>query len=77
MQYVPQLLPYNKEEIDEQCHLRGRYLLAGSQNLPTMERITESLAGYELCDHRDIDARLCFWQTSAGTEVDIVVETEG
>jgi len=77
VQYVPQLLPYNKERIDEQRHLHGHYLLTASQNLLTMEQITESLSGYELCDHRDIDARLCFRQTSTGAEVDIVVETEG
>ncbi len=45
VQYVPQLLPYIKEQIDEERHLRGRYLLTGSQNLLLMERVTESLAG--------------------------------
>jgi uncharacterized protein len=45
VQYVPQLLPYIKEQIDEQRHLHGRYLLTGSQNLLLLERVTESLAG--------------------------------
>lgn len=45
VQYAPELLPYIKEQIDEQRHLRGRYLLTGSQSLLLMERVTESLAG--------------------------------
>lgn len=45
IQYVPELLPYIKESIDEQRSKYGRYLLTGSQNLQLTEHITESLAG--------------------------------
>ncbi len=45
VQYVPELLPYIKERIDEQRSKHGQYLLTGSQNLLLIERITESLAG--------------------------------
>ena len=44
-QYVPELLPYIKEQIDRRRSERGQYLLTGSQNLLLMERVTESLAG--------------------------------
>jgi predicted AAA+ superfamily ATPase len=45
VQYVPELLPYIKERIDERRRERGQYLLTGSQNLLVMEQVTESLAG--------------------------------
>ena len=45
VQYVPELLPYIKERVDEKRTTRGQYLLTGSQNLLLMERVTESLAG--------------------------------
>ena len=45
VQYTPDLLPYIKERVDARRHLRGQYLLTGSQNLLLLERITESLAG--------------------------------
>ncbi|HXN48953.1 MAG TPA: ATP-binding protein [Bryobacteraceae bacterium] len=45
VQYAPTLLPYIKERIDEHRHVRGQYLLTGSQNLLLTQQITESLAG--------------------------------
>ena len=45
VQYAPDLLPYIKEQIDEDRDARGRYLLTGSQNLLMLEKVTESLAG--------------------------------
>jgi hypothetical protein len=45
VQYVPTLLPYIKERVDERRHVPGQYLLTGSQNLLLLERVTESLAG--------------------------------
>ncbi|MBC7338794.1 MAG: ATP-binding protein [Firmicutes bacterium] len=45
VQYAPDLLPYVKEQIDAHRDRAGQYLLAGSQNLLLMEKITESLAG--------------------------------
>ena len=45
VQYAPALLPYIKERIDADRKKSGQYLLAGSQNLLMMERVTESLAG--------------------------------
>lgn len=45
VQYAPELLPYVKERIDAHRDRRGQYLLAGSQNLLLLERVTESLAG--------------------------------
>ncbi len=45
VQQAPDLLSFIKERIDETRHLRGRYLLTGSQNLLLSERVSESLAG--------------------------------
>lgn len=45
VQHAPDLLPYIKEKIDANRHMKGQYLLTGSQNLLLMEKITESLAG--------------------------------
>ncbi|MCH9610744.1 MAG: hypothetical protein S4CHLAM81_07850 [Chlamydiales bacterium] len=45
IQYVPELLPYIKMEIDQKRQKYGRYVLTGSQNFALMENITESLAG--------------------------------
>ena len=45
VQYAPDLLPYIKERIDVRRAARGQYLLAGSQNLLVMARVSESLAG--------------------------------
>ena len=45
VQYAPDLLPYIKERIDDRRSRKGQYLLAGSQNILLMEKITESLAG--------------------------------
>lgn len=45
VQYVPELLPYIKEMIDENRSEKGQFLLTGSQNLMMMSQITESLAG--------------------------------
>jgi len=45
VQNVPDLLPYIKENIDNNRSRSGQYLLTGSRNLLLMEKITESLAG--------------------------------
>lgn len=45
IQYAPDLLSYIKEEIDATRAAKGRFILAGSQNLLMMEKVTESLAG--------------------------------
>ncbi len=45
VQYVPDLLPYIKERIDDRRHVHGQYLLTGSQNLLLTQEVTESLAG--------------------------------
>jgi len=45
IQYSPELLPYIKERIDEARSSAGQYLLTGSQNLPLMHQVTESLVG--------------------------------
>ncbi|MGE3954846.1 MAG: ATP-binding protein [Parachlamydiales bacterium] len=45
IQLAPQLLPHIKMRIDQDRHLRGRYLLTGSQVFQLMEGVTESLAG--------------------------------
>lgn len=45
VQFAPHLLPYIKEKIDTRRDLAGQYLLAGSQNILLVEKITESLAG--------------------------------
>ena len=45
VQYVPEILPYIKEDIDEHRSSPGRYILSGSQNLSLMAHATESLAG--------------------------------
>ena len=45
IQYVPELLPYIKEQIDAHRDRTGQYILTGSQNLLLMQQVTESLAG--------------------------------
>lgn len=45
IQYVPGLLPYIKEKIDERRTQAGQFILTGSQNLLLMQQVTESLAG--------------------------------
>ncbi len=45
VQYAPDLLPYIKENIDEQRDRSTQYLLTGSQNFLLVEKISESLAG--------------------------------
>ncbi|PIZ25647.1 MAG: GTP-binding protein, partial [Chloroflexi bacterium CG_4_10_14_0_8_um_filter_57_5] len=45
IQYVPGLLPYIKEKIDERRNQAGQFILTGSQNLLLMQHVTESLAG--------------------------------
>lgn len=45
IQYVPGLLPYIKEMIDEKRHLAGQFILTGSQNLLLSQHINETLAG--------------------------------
>ncbi len=45
IQYVPGLLPYIKEKIDERRNQAGQFILTGSQNLLLMQQVTESLAG--------------------------------
>jgi len=52
IQYLPEILPYIKIEVDKDRTRNGRYLLTGSQYFPLMSGLTESLAGrisiYEL-----------------------------
>jgi predicted AAA+ superfamily ATPase len=45
VQHAPEILPYVKEAIDARRQERGRWILAGSQNLLLLERVTETLAG--------------------------------
>lgn len=45
IQYVPELLPYIKERVDNDRNNAGQYLLTGSQNLLLTQHVTESLAG--------------------------------
>ena len=45
IQYVPELFPYIKMEIDKKRDLSGQYILTGSQIFPLMRGLTESLAG--------------------------------
>lgn len=45
VQHAPHLLPYIKAKVDAHRNRKGRYLLAGSQNLLLAEKVTESLAG--------------------------------
>jgi len=45
IQYVPGLLPYIKEKIDQHRNQAGQFILTGSQNLLLMQQVTESLAG--------------------------------
>jgi len=44
IQYVPELLPYIKSEIDK-MRTPGRWVMTGSQNFVLMKQISESLAG--------------------------------
>lgn len=45
IQYAPDLLFYIKEQIDEQRHKYGQYILTGSQNILLLQQVTETLAG--------------------------------
>ncbi|NGX60673.1 MAG: hypothetical protein K940chlam9_00140 [Chlamydiae bacterium] len=45
IQYVPELLFYIKEKIDQNRDRYGQYVLTGSQNLLLLQQVTESLAG--------------------------------
>lgn len=45
VQHAPDLLPYIKEQIDNQRDRTGQYVLTGSQNVLLLEQISESLAG--------------------------------
>jgi predicted AAA+ superfamily ATPase len=45
IQYAPELLHYVKSDIDAHRSAKGRYVLSGSQNLPLMQNLTETLAG--------------------------------
>jgi predicted AAA+ superfamily ATPase len=51
VQYTPDFLPYVKERIDVDRDRLGLYLLTGSQNLPLVEKISESLGlvGQQYC----------------------------
>jgi len=44
VQYVPELFPYLKLQIDQQCH-DGDFLMTGSQAFVFMKNVSESLAG--------------------------------
>jgi predicted AAA+ superfamily ATPase len=62
------------------CHLTGlkdpQHAAQGPMGGPLMETAVLSEIAKALT-HRGIDPRLYFWRTSAGVEVDIVVETGG
>jgi len=45
IQYVPELLPYIKIDVDENRRKMGQYVLTGSQTFQVMAGISESLAG--------------------------------
>ena len=45
IQYVPQLLSYIKIAIDRDRHLKGRFLLTGSQQFHLIRDLGDSLAG--------------------------------
>ncbi|MEK7726996.1 MAG: ATP-binding protein [candidate division KSB1 bacterium] len=45
IQYAPELFHYIKRDIDEHRREKARYVLSGSQNLPLMQNVTETLAG--------------------------------
>lgn len=45
IQYVPELLPLIKFEVDKNRRANGRFILTGSQNFSLMSHISESLAG--------------------------------
>lgn len=45
IQYVPQLLPYVKMEIDAKRNQTGRYIFTGSQQFPLIKDLGDSLAG--------------------------------
>ncbi len=45
IQYVPELLPYIKIEIDKDRRTTGQYILTGSQIFPVIKGLSESLAG--------------------------------
>ena len=76
VQFVPGLLPYIKELIDEDRSRAGQFLLSGSQNLLLNERITESLPGRAAILHLlpmsgreavgKVDAPLV-WEADSGT----------
>ncbi|NCP15789.1 ATP-binding protein [bacterium] len=78
IQYVPGLLPYIKEKIDERRNQAGQFILTGSQNLLLMQHVTESLAGraailkllplsrWELFR---IPMRSLPWETASSTEL--------
>ena len=77
IQYVPQLLPYLKVEVDRDRGKRGRYLMTGSQMFPLMSGVSESLAGrvavFELLGlsldenpPRDSGVRGCFERIFSG-----------
>ena len=45
IQHAPQLLSYIREEIDNNRHKLGQYILSGSQNVLLSDKVSESLAG--------------------------------
>jgi predicted AAA+ superfamily ATPase len=62
------------------CYLTGlkdpEHAASGPMGGPIMETAVLSEI-YKTITHRGIDPRVYFWRTSSGTEVDVVVETEG
>jgi hypothetical protein len=45
IQYAPELLSYIKIKVDEKPHIKGRYILTGSQQFLMMKNFSETLAG--------------------------------
>jgi hypothetical protein len=45
VQYAPGLFRHIKAQVDERRHEFGRFVLTGSQKLPLMKEVSDSLAG--------------------------------
>lgn len=45
IQYVPEIFPYIKRDVDEHRGEKGRFILSGSQSFSLMQGVTETLAG--------------------------------
>jgi len=70
IQYVPELLPYLKMQIDRNRSETGRWLLTGSQQFQLMKNVSESLAGrvaiFDLLPFSTVE-----YQPAAGRQLEI------